>query len=122
MSIEDHQFADPFTSLRSGTQREPLTDAPLPNAAAKSLLSELEGLLQGVLTAPAEQMDNAFVAAVRKAMKARSGFSVLLALRALRLEQALRQAQRQLIQLQWELAQFRRCAAPPPAAHGELED
>jgi hypothetical protein len=122
MSIEDHQFADPFTSLHSCTQPEPSTDAPLPSAAAKSHLSELEGLLQGLVTAPAEQMDIAAVTLVRKAMKARSRLSVLLALRALRLEQGLRQAQRQVIQLQWELAQFRRCVAPLPAAPREVED
>jgi hypothetical protein len=119
MSIEDEQFADPFYSLHSRARPEPSTDAPLPNTAANSQLSQLEGLLQCLVTAPAEQMDTAAVALVQKAMKARSRLSVLLALRALRLEQRLRQAQQQVIQLQWELAQFRRVA---PAAPPELED
>ena len=117
MSIEQHQSAD-----HSCTRPEPSTDAPLPNAAAKSQVSELEGLLQGVVTAPAEQMDTAVVALVQKAMKARSRLSVLLALGALRLEQGLREAQRQVIDLQWQLAQFRRCVAPLAAGPREVED
>ena len=122
MSIEDYQFPDQPSSLRSCTRPEPSTDAPLPYVAAKSHLSELEGLLQGVVTAPADQMDIAAVALVRRAMKARARFSVLLALRALRLEQGLREAQRQVIDLQWQLAQFRRCVAPLAAGPREVED
>jgi hypothetical protein len=121
MSIEQHQFADPSSSLNSCTPSKPSTGAP-PSTAAQFPISELEGLLQSVVTAPAEQMDNAVVAVVRRAMKARSSFSVLLALRALRLEQGLRQAQRQVIQLQWELAQVKRGVAPLPAAAAEVED
>jgi hypothetical protein len=122
MSIEQHQSGDSFSSLYSSTQPEPSTAAPRPSATAESHLSELEGLLQGVVTAPAEQMDNAVVSLVRKAMKARPRLSVLLALRALRLELGLREAQRQVIQLQWELAQFRRSVAPLPLARREVEE
>jgi len=71
-------------------------------------LRQLESLIRGVLAAPAEQMDDDVVALVRHATKARAKFSVFLALRALRLEQGLRQAQQRLIQLQWELAQSKR--------------
>jgi len=119
MSIEQHQSDDPISSWY--TQPEPAT-APASSAATEFHLSELEGLLRGLVSAPPEQMDNAVVATVRKATKARSRLSVLLALRALRLEQGLRQAQRQVIQLQWELAQFRRYIAPLPASHREVED
>jgi len=71
-------------------------------------LRQLESLIRVVLAAPAEQMDDDIVALVRHATKARPKFSVVLALRALRLEQGLREAQQRLIQLQWELAQSRR--------------
>jgi len=71
-------------------------------------LRQLESLIRGVLAAPPEQMDEDVVALVRHATKARPKFSVVLALRALRLEQGLREAQQRLIQLQWELAQSRR--------------
>jgi len=61
------------------------------------------------------------VALVRRATKAQANFAVSLALRALRLEQVLRQTQQQVIQLQWELAQLRRNGRPPATAH-EDED
>jgi len=122
MSMKQDQSAERSFSLQSVARPECSTCAPLTDVTTKAELGELERLLQGIVSAPAELMDGAVIAAVRKAMKARSRLSVLLALRALRLEQRLRQAQRQLIQLQWELAQFRRCEAPPPACRPEVED
>jgi|SRR5215470_3741263 len=91
----------------------PRTDEPTAGAADRDRLlepslRELETLIRGVLAAPAEQMDDDIVALVRHATKARPKFSVVLALRALRLEQGLREAQQRLIQLQWELAQSKR--------------
>ena len=95
---------------------EPLPRRPSEATAAESApdplvepsLRQLESLIRGVLAAPPEQMDEDVVALVRHATKARPKFSVVLALRALRLEQGLREAQQRLIQLQWELAQSRR--------------
>ena len=79
-----------------------------PDPLVEPSLRQLESLIRGVLAAPPEQMDEDVVALVRHATKARPKFSVVLALRALRLEQGLREAQQRLIQLQWELAQSRR--------------
>src|SRR5215470_6742718 len=82
--------------------------APERDPLIEPSLRQLESLIRGVLAAPAEQMDDDIVALVRHATKARPKFSVVLALRALRLEQGLREAQQRLIQLQWELAQSKR--------------
>ncbi len=112
MIIEEHQFPDRLSPAASLARPEPSTDVPLSHAAGESELSKLEGLLQSVVSAPPEQMDIAVVPLVRKAMKARHRLSVLLALRAMRLEQKLRDAQRRVIELQWELAQLRRCVRP----------
>ena len=87
---------------------EPAPAAPARDPLIEPSLRQLESLIRGVLAAPAEQMDDDVVALVRHATKARPKFSVVLALRALRLEQGLREAQQRLIQLQWELAQSRR--------------
>ena len=109
-------------------------DDPLPGRAAEATaaaserdpliepsLRQLESLIRGVLAAPAEQMDEDVVALVRHATKARPKFSVVLALRALRLEQGLREAQQRLIQLQWELAQSRRGLATAPSGDGDYD-
>ena len=81
----------------------------LTGSASLTLLAVAGALpIRSILAAPAEQMDDDVVALVRHATKARPKFSVVLALRALRLEQGLREAQQRLIQLQWELAQSRR--------------
>jgi hypothetical protein len=87
---------------------EPPGAAPERDTLLEPSLRQLESLIRGVLATPAEQIDDDVVALVRHATKARPKFSVVLALRALRLEQGLREAQQRLIQLQWELAQSRR--------------
>ena len=92
----------------AGRPGEPTALAPERDPLIEPSLRQLESLIRGVLAAPAEQMNDDVVALVRHATKARPKFSAFLALRALRLEQGLREAQQRLIQLQWELAQSRR--------------
>ncbi|HTS54536.1 MAG TPA: hypothetical protein VMH26_14775 [Burkholderiales bacterium] len=122
MNAEDRHLPSQLNALFPSQQRDAGTEAKPSHPAAQDCLPELEKLIRGVLAAPAEEMDGEAVALVRRAMKARPKFSVALALRALRLEQGLREAQRRVIQLQWELAQFRRCVTAFPPGAGEVED
>lgn len=109
MSTEELLLSDRVDDALLGRAGE--TAAPARDPLIEPSLRQLESLIRGVLAAPAEQMDDDVVALVRHATKARPKFSVVLALRALRLEQGLREAQQRLIQLQWELAQSRRSLA-----------
>lgn len=102
--------------------RSPLCAGTRRDAANDPHLSELEKLVRDVLAAPADEVDSEVVALVRGALKVQTKFPITLALRALRLEQTLRQAQQQVIRLQWELAQLKRSVTRPPSAASEDED
>jgi len=79
-------------------------------------VSDLETLVRGILEAPPEDVDSRVVALVRGATKARPRFPAWLALRALQLQQGLREVQEQVIRLQWELAQLKRRDKQRPRA------
>lgn len=121
MSSEGPQLLDHPFAPRSRTRPEVTAKAVAPEAEANILQLEVEGLIRGVLAHPAEGVDDEVVALVRGATKMHRNFLISLALRALKLEQGLRKAQEQVIRLQWELAQLRRCEVLPPLA-SEAED
>jgi hypothetical protein len=121
MSSEGPQLLDHPFAPRSGTRPEVATKAVAPDAQPNILLLEVQRLIRGVLAQPAEGVDSEVVALVRGAMKMHRNFQVSLTLRALKLEQGLRKAQEQVIRLQWELAQARRCGGLPSPAP-ETED
>ena len=91
----------PATS-RPGSERTPA------HCMSDSRLFEVETLIRDVLGTPAEEVDSEVVALVRGAMRLQPQFLISVVLRALRLEQKLRKAQKEVIRLQWELAQARR--------------
>jgi hypothetical protein len=122
MNADDRCFPNHLGSPLPGQQPEPATEAKLPQTPTKHYLLELEKLVRGVLEASVEEMDMEAIVLVRRAMKARRTFSISLALRALRLEQGLRAAQQRVIELQWELAQFRRGLTTLSPTAGEVED
>jgi hypothetical protein len=115
--VPDHR-----SPLCASTRRDPASEERESHAVNDLHLSELEKLVRDVLAAPADEVDSEVVALVRGAMKVQKKFSISLALRALRLEQGLRQAQQQVIRLQWELAQLNRSFGRPPSAASEDED
>jgi hypothetical protein len=106
MSIEDRQSYIATFALRPGTRSEVPTEAVAAEAEPQ-LLIEVQGLIRGVLAAPAHGTDPEIVALLRGAKKMHKNFQISLALRALRLEQGLRAAQQEVIRLQWELAHIR---------------
>ena len=105
MSSEHGLPAD--ASSPTPTSASSLEAAPQ-HDAIEPTLRDLENFVNGLLAAPAPEVDSAVVALVRGAMRVRPRFASALALRALRLEHGLRQAQQEVIRLQWELAQLRR--------------
>jgi hypothetical protein len=121
MNADDRCFPNHLNSPLLSQQPESATEAKRPQNPTRHSLIELEKLVQGVLEAPVEEVDREAVDLVRRAMKRCRKFSISLALRALRLEQGLREAQQRVIGLQWELAQFRRGMTLPRAA-SEVED
>jgi len=122
MNADDRCFPNHLNSPLPCQQPEPATGAKRPQHTTKHYLLELEQLVQGVLEVPVEEMDGEAVALVRRAMKSCRRFSISLALRALRLERGLREAQQRVIELQWELAQFKRCITTLSTTASEVED
>ena len=122
MNANDRSFSNQFDSPPLSQTPESVTEAKLPQDPTKHYLLELEKLVRGVLEAPVEDMDREAVIMVRRAMRSCRKFSTSLALRALRLEQRLREAQQRVIHLQWELAQFRRCITTLSPAGSDVED
>ena len=111
--LPEHSF-----SLRAARPSE----AEQPHVATESELMELDSFINELLAVPAEQPDTRVVALVRRAMKARPRFSSVLAMWALRLDQRLRQAQREVIRLQWELAHLRQRERAGPTRDQTVED
>ena len=122
MNADDRGFPNHLDSSLPGQQPDPATEARLPQNPTKQYLLELEKLVHLVLEASVEEIDREAIVLVRRAMKVRRSFSISLALRALRLEQGLRAAQQRVIELQWELAQFRRGLTTLPPTASEVED
>jgi hypothetical protein len=122
MNADDRGFPNHLDSSLPGQQPDPATEARRPQNPTKQYLLELEKLVHGVLEASVEEMDREAVVLVRRAMKVRRTFSISLALRALRLEQRLRETQQRVIGLQWELAQFRRGLMTKVPTASEAED
>jgi hypothetical protein len=106
MSIEDRQADFVAFALRPDTRPEMPIEAPA-RQADPEILAAIQELIRGVLVAPAHGPEPEIAAVLRDAKKRYKNFQVAFALRALRLEQGLRIAQKQIIQLQWELAQLR---------------
>jgi hypothetical protein len=122
MSADDCHGPNHFIALCPSTRPEAPTDPVAPDVEAKSHLLEVEKLIREVLAAPLEGVDSEVVALVRGAMRVQRNFQVSLTLRALKLEQGLRKAQQQVIRLQWELAQLRRCGTVQPSVAFVAED
>ena len=106
MSIEDRQSDFVAFALRPDTRPEVPIEAQA-RQADPEVLAEIRVLIRGVVAAPAHGPEPEIVAMLRDAKKRHKNFQVAFALRALRLEQGLRMAQKQIIELQWELAQLR---------------
>ena len=101
---------------------EPSAGAEEPCSAIEPELAEIEKFINALLEAPPERVDAKVAAMVRRAMKARPRFLSALAMRALQLEQRLRQTQRELIRLQWELAQLRQRETPQRTPDDSADD
>jgi hypothetical protein len=98
--VSKARLPDHASSLLEGKRPETPAKATPALAKGKSELIELESFINDFLASPAEEVDSEVAALVRAAIRARPSFSGALALRALRLEQRLRQTQQQVIQLQ----------------------
>jgi hypothetical protein len=122
MNADDRCLLYPLSSPLPSQQPGPGSEAKLLLDPIKRDLLELEKLIGSVPATPGEEMDTEAVALVRRAMKARPKFCISLALRALRLEQGLREAQQRVIQLQWELAQVKRSTTALTPAASALDD
>ena len=106
MSIEDRQSDFVAFALRPDTRPEmPLEAQARP--ADPEVVAAIQELIRGVLAGPTHGPEPEIADLLRNAKKKYKNFQVAFALRALRLEQGLRMAQKQIIQLQWELAQLR---------------
>lgn len=101
---------------------EPSAGAEEPRSATEPDLAEIEKFIDALLEGPPERVDSNVAAMVRRAMKARPRFLSALAMRALQLEQRLRQTQRELIRLQWELAQLRHRPTAQPTPNHSADD
>jgi len=110
MSIEDGQSYHATFALRPSARAQAPAEAGAAEAAPP-LLAEVRELIRSVLGAPAKDTHPEVLALLRGARKMHKNFQISLALRALRLEQALRAAQQEIIRLQWELAHLRPRAA-----------
>jgi hypothetical protein len=106
MSIEDRQSDFVAFALRPDTRPEVPIEAQARQADPEGVAA-IQQLIRGVMAVPAHGPEPEIAALLREAKKRYKNFQVALALRALRLEQGLRVAQKQIIQLQWELAQLR---------------
>ena len=106
MSIEDRQSDFVAFALRPDTRPEMPLEAQA-RQADPEVVAAIQELIRGVMAAPAHGPEPEIAALLREGKKRYKNFQVAFALRALRLEQGLRMAQKQIIQLQWELAQLR---------------
>ncbi len=107
MNIEDRQSDFVAFALRPDTRPEMPLEAQA-RQADPEVVAAIQELIRGVMAAPAHGPEPEIAALLREAQKRdKKNFQVAFALRALRLEQGLRVAQKQIIQLQWELAQLR---------------
>ena len=107
MSMENHDSLDGGSTSGATTEPEHAADAGHSAGALEFPLTEFERFIGEILEGPPEYVDRDVVVLVRRATKVRSKLAASLAVRALRLERGLRQAQQQVIRLQWELAQLK---------------